>query len=33
MAEKIVDATKLDACCTAEANAIRAKTGSAASIN
>ena len=28
----IVNATKLDACCTAEANAIRAKTGSSAQI-
>ena len=25
--DKLVDSTKLDACCTAEANAIRAKTG------
>ena len=32
MATELVDATKLDACCTAEANAIRAKTGSSAQI-
>ena len=25
--DKLIDSTKLDACCTAEANAIRAKTG------
>lgn len=32
MATELVDASKLDACCTAEANAIRAKTGSSAQI-
>ena len=32
MATGLVDASKLDACCTAEANAIRAKTGSSAQI-
>lgn len=32
MATEIVDASKLDECCTAEANAIRAKTGSSAQI-
>lgn len=32
MATELVDATKLNACCTAEANAIRAKTGSSAQI-
>lgn len=30
--DKLVDSTQLDACCTAEANAIRAKTGSSAQI-
>ena len=30
--DKLVDSSQLNACCTAEANAIRAKTGSAASI-
>ena len=30
--DKLVDSSKLDACCTAEANAIRAKTGSSAQI-
>lgn len=30
--DKLVDSTKLDACCTAEANAIRAKTGGSAQI-
>lgn len=32
MATELVDASKLDVCCTAEANAIRAKTGSSAQI-
>lgn len=32
MATELVDASKLDACCTAEANAIRAKTGSSAQL-
>ena len=32
MATALVDSTKLDACCTAEANAIRAKTGSSSPI-
>ena len=32
MATELVDASKLDTCCTAEANAIRAKTGSSAQI-
>ena len=32
MATELVDASKLDACCTAEANAIRAKTGSSSEI-
>lgn len=32
MATELVDASKLDACCTAEANAIRAKTGSSSQI-
>ena len=32
MATELVDASKLDACCTAEANAIRAKTGNSAQI-
>lgn len=32
MAVELVDATKLDACCTAEANAIRAKTGGSSPI-
>lgn len=32
MATELVDASKLDACCTAEANAIRSKTGSSAQI-
>lgn len=32
MATELIDASKLDACCTAEANAIRAKTGSSAQI-
>ena len=31
--DKLVDSTQLDACCTAEANAIRAKTGSSAQIS
>lgn len=30
--DKLVDSTKLDACCTAEANAIRAKTGGSSQI-
>ena len=30
--DKLVDSTQLDACCTAEANAIRAKTGGSAQI-
>ena len=30
--DKVIDSAKLDACCTAEANAIRAKTGSSAQI-
>lgn len=30
--DKLVDSSKLDACCTAEANAIRAKTGDSASL-
>ena len=33
MATELVDAYKLAACCTAEANAIRAKTGSSAQIS
>lgn len=32
MAVELVDATKLDACCTAEANAIRTKTGGSSPI-
>lgn len=30
--DKLVDSTQLDACCTAEANAIRAKTGGSSQI-
>lgn len=30
--DKLIDSSKLDACCTAEANAIRAKTGGSSSI-
>ena len=30
--DKLVDSTQLDACCTAEANAIRAKTGGSAQL-
>ena len=30
--DKLIDSTKLDACCTAEANAIRAKSGGSAQI-
>ena len=30
--DKLVDSSKLDVCCTAEANAIRAKTGGSSSI-
>lgn len=32
MATELIDASKLDACCTAEANAIRAKTGGSSPI-
>ena len=31
--DKLIDSTKLDACCTAEANAIRAKTGGSSQLS